>query len=135
MKTRQGFVSNSSSSSFCIVGFSVDPRNDEEDFEILKQVGKFPEDAQFVLDGSWQEYDKQGIEMWVSYGLEELDNGLTIVGGSEGPSIVGLDAEGYLNQDWTISQIKQELMKKLTELGINIDSKTLFFECGEASSD
>jgi hypothetical protein len=124
MKTRAGFVSNSSSSSFCMVGFRVDIEN-EDDWEILKKVGFLPEDARMG--------DKD-VDTWVDQGVSGTPKGFLVMG-SDAPCMVGLDAEGYLADDWRLSQIKERLEEMLREEGVmNVTTEGMYLDYGEAGS-
>ena len=90
MKIRTGFVSNSSSSSFCMYGVSI--RYDQM-IEILEELDKMPEDNIYDDDiGFWLEYEDNTIfpnleirhhcdaeeiyigEKWENIGEEETGN-------------------------------------------------------------
>lgn len=122
MKTRSGFVSNSSSSSFCVVAISTD-YTDPQDFELLKAVGFFPADAQ---------PDDDDLELWPSYGAQGVNDDLVVIG-SEEPGLLGIEAEGYLNGGYTVSQIGDMLLEILRKYGYRGNEKPSL-EFGEAGN-
>jgi hypothetical protein len=124
MKKRTGLVSNSSSSYFCIVGISVDATGDENDFNLLKAIGFFPEDAKFE--------DTDGLDRYVSYGVQGVKDDFIVVGSDE-PSWVGIDVEQLLRDNWTVSQLSDSLLIKLSDVGYKATSMPQF-AFGEAGS-
>ena len=109
MKTRQGFVSNSSSTSFICVctEFMLD--------EFLEKVG----------------YEKGDM----SEGAAFLDDDLVIYANKYEPSFYGLNIEEYLKNDEVVSSLKikfKELVLKKTGIDIHLDK--IEFDYGEAGS-
>ncbi len=112
MKTRQGFVSNSSSSSFCIVGIPIN-HEEEDDFDLLKAVGFFPEDA---------EYGDDNLNLWPDYGVQEVQGNLLVIG-SEEPDWIGIAADDWLNKDYTVAQIGAMFLTTLRDYGYECSAK------------
>ena len=110
MKIRTGFVSNSSSSSFCIVGVVFN----REDFPPEKEL---MDDVQTAL----KEYD--------NYKLWDTDDGLYPVKvrpdwdeGECGKGYIGLPIE-KMNDSETLAEFKKRAEEKLKELGWNGNGK------------
>jgi hypothetical protein len=115
MKIRAGFVSNSSSSSFCMYGaeFSF-----SEIIEILKEIDKYPGDENPYQDeniGAWLEYEDStvfpGLEIRHDYDCEQVYVGkkFTSIGGEE-----------------TGNQFKASVESKLKEcLGKEVECNTM----------
>jgi hypothetical protein len=98
MKIRSGFVSNSSSSSFCIFGVVISERTEEID-NIL-----------------WEDRETESICLECNNGLDEYGDCL----------IVGIDPRN-IDRSKTLDQIAEEVVEKLKKLDINVKSTDIDF--------
>lgn len=118
MKYRSGFVSNSSSASFCIIGI-----NDDEEMikKILLAENLIDEDYK-AEEGYYDDYclsDAKTVEL---YGYE----------GDDYPCYAGIDAEKLL-KTMTIPEACEHVSKEIKEkLGIDIPVNKISFHYGEA---
>ena len=124
MKVRNGFVSNSSSCSFLIVGVSAYGGRDGSDLsETLKEMAK--------ADGC----EEMG---WGGYSEGKT---LVFLGGEEdeeeeyAPDYVGIEAEQDLKNNKTIGELKQEFLTKVKALGFDIPEERVDLHYGEISSE
>lgn len=111
MKKRMGFVSNSSSSSFCILGVSFD-----SDGEIVNLWNsKHPEDH---VGKSYElEYDRKLEDLVIQTGIE----------GYYGMYIVGKYVT-HLDYDRTITEQRKEIAEKMNSiLGLSLTEKEIYF--------
>lgn len=109
MKTRTGFVSNSSSSSFVAVGIRRrGSSNDEKRFKKLLDSMDVPSD-----EYDWEDSRIQKLKD-VGYGEYEMVDGseIHLYGGYE-INTIGFDAAEYLENDWTLSEIKEEFINTI----------------------
>ena len=118
MKVRNGFVSNSSSSSFIIVGVTGK--------DTIKKLLKKDKPQ-----SSWGGVSNGGVVNFYGgwYDSEEENN-------VEDINHVGIEIEAYLKQDKTISAIKKIFVNKVKDqLDIEIPIEKVGFYYGEASSE
>ncbi len=129
MKTRKGFVSNSSSTSFIIVGVSSDYRNvdsrikdlvkaDKPDLENGWGGGSDGTTLQF-LGGEWDWDEEDADKQRESYE----------------PYFVGIPAEEGLKADKRVSDLKKEFIAKAKALGVNYTEDEVELYYGEVSSE
>lgn len=121
MKKRMGFVSNSSSSSFCILGKYFD---DTELIELWNE--KYPSN-QFVEDEDGEWFDSEGNEIWDKLDiLESKDLAYDRIW-DDCPYAIGRRAES-LARDKTIDQLAQEVADDLhTLFGANVAKEDIDF--------
>lgn len=113
MKTRIGFVSNSSSSSFLIVGFNA-----------YAQKGLF---AQILEADGRSESD----EFNLCYGREDSPSGLVYFGCDCEPSYVGIDIK-ELMETMTLPKIKEHFCKFIKEkFGVEVPLAAVGLHYGE----
>lgn len=110
MKVRYGFVSNSSSTSFCIFGTSIEPEKIDKAYQ--KKFGPNP---------PLEDDDPYAEDLWIDTD-EELNNLLKNSGLSYVESIeysdtyyVGIDV-GDLDYDKTLLEQKKEIQDKIKEV-------------------
>lgn len=120
MKIRNGFVSNSSSSSFLIVG--VSGYND-------------PRLARLAIADKWEEgwggHHEGKTLIFLGSEYEYGDGEPT----NYQPYHVGIDAEQALKDGKTVSELRKEFIEKAKALGVVFSEKEVDLHYGEVSSE
>jgi hypothetical protein len=113
MKIRNGFVSNSSSSSFCIIGV----HNEMLANDIADQLN---------IDDDWKEEN-------LGYGVAETNDDV-VFGGYDGEIYyAGFNAEPLL-ETMTLPQAKEKVVEMFKERNIDVNLASIGFHYGELSS-
>jgi len=113
MKFREGFVSNSSSSSFCILGVCVDKR----DFKLPS--GRTIEEMQ-EEDSNFDEY-----EIFDDLKFDDLE-AFTGYEGDDDSVYIGITPDDF-KDDETIGQIKDKILATLKKYDIKIGKQKVRF--------
>ena len=129
MKTRQGFVSNSSSSSF----IAVMVQNDDIEEQLIKKLNLDETDP-----GDWGWYDKLkelGFDE-SNYGIwTHSETGLDVSIDEYGEIYwIGFQIDNLLGKDMRISECKLFLVDKIKELGLEVNSSQITWDHGKTSS-
>lgn len=113
MKTRQGFVSNSSSSSFVVIGAKFTP---EIEAKLKAKLPNPPEDDEWLYDGS----------------VNQITDGLSVMYVGDHDRIigdvladVGSDGDYLENKDYTIAQLVEKIEKVQAAVGDLVDVKLM----------
>lgn len=122
MKNRLGFVSNSSSSSFLLIGTS----KQQLIKKILFSLG-------YSSDREYWEQREELCESEFDHGQYKQDELTLIWGEEEYPSYIGFSAQDKLLQNRTVEEIKIELSEYLTKLKVNHSLKDLELLFGQAN--
>lgn len=128
MKTRSGFVSNSSSSSFMIVGIYL---MDDIEKALSKQGINYNDDYDIDVDllddikkRGWKELD---------YGIYGK-NGLVVVASYSGILGIGIDPRDDFKNGATYNDITKQVKKKINkEFGADVKESDMTFIFGEVN--
>lgn len=117
MKIRTGFISNSSSSSFIIVGLMYG----KEFYKVLEELKLDPEN----YPENWP--DKNNGEPPVGfdfgdYGQYESKDGLVLIDNEDGIRGIGVHANEFLKEDLKVSEISEKLIEILKKRGIKVSA-------------
>ena len=117
MKVRTGYVSNSSSSSFCIVGTVL--RDDCFDMDVLN---KFL--GQKQIEKNYDEYRIKNMSIWEKlselYDIHDIDFHRGIEEYSSDDYIVGLGI-GRIQDNQTFGDFKKKVLEQLKAIGFTGD--------------
>jgi len=131
MKIRQGFVSNSSSSSFCLVGV--------DDEEVIKEILKAVLTKNKLSGFDAYEAFDQGLARFGDFvfaGLPTFDDYETVDGfiGASSLFACGVEAESLLETK-TLKKARELVKEKISKLGITLpDTVRVSLQFGEVSS-
>lgn len=126
MKIRQGFVSNSSSSSFV----AVLTRDKDTINKFLEKCGITRDDIGDI------QYDGHSDFEDVNYGvLEHKPSGLQAYCCCGEIYWVGLDVFNMLNKDMRVSECKVRVKNMFEKFGVKVNEKDLHLDCDECSSE
>ena len=127
MKIRNGFVSNSSSTSFCIVGIDINPYYEKEKHPIKEALKNILTD-----NGKKDMWDYD--EHWG--GWLDLGDGLSAYGYGEGFEYIGIDLVENFKRGMTYGEMKTAFIEIVKEkYNIDIPKDLIIAEHGEASSE
>ncbi len=129
MKVRSGFVSNSSSTSFIIVGVSCGYREDNTRAKALVMADK-PD-----LENGWGGGSEGKTLQFLGgeYDWDEEDSDKMLE--SYEPYFIGVDAEQGLKANMTVGDLKKEFIKRAKALGVTYTEDEVDLYYGEVSSE
>jgi hypothetical protein len=121
MKIRNGFVSNSSSSSFCIIGTTYDSEIGKLVHAEEKNYGHYDKDGDWVDGTDYMGYGCDTGEVISFYGDSQVE-------------YAGVDAEPLLEQ-YSLPQAREAFVKLCKEkLNVDIDPRWVDLHYGEAGN-
>jgi len=115
MKIRNGFVSNSSSSSFCLYGYHV---NDNEEF--IEEIKNYI-DSDKLNEIVYDEYyiDSYSLESYIK------DDMISVISDYDDDIFIGVNNIS-IPEDMTLIQIKDYIISVINnKLGINIEKRKI----------
>ena len=132
MKVRNGFVSNSSSSSFMIVGFRP---NDENLASIIEQLNLYKQ-----LDINKLELENNGEELsdfiYLSYGEEYINDKLSMIKSYEDGLLIGFNNCHQELETKNVSMIREEFIKYIKDtFNIEIHPSTVGIYSGQCGNE
>jgi len=126
MKTRNGFISNSSSSSFLAIYVA--------DKNLLYQIAKL---LKIPMQATWEDLEKS--ENWEDEEGDGIykhkDSLIEIVFGYDTLSWAGMQIEDALNEDFKLSECKTILQERFKSIGIDIPLDKIRLAFGELNSN
>jgi len=136
MKVRAGFVSNSSSSSYVVVGVNryENYPNENNSWKKLAKVLEIPKEFDERLEYEYYGGGKNFVEN--GYGVYKAPNKSEICTFGMENRIIGFNAESFLKKDMIVSEIKKELQNRIKKYyNVDIDLKDIDFLVIECSSE
>lgn len=123
MKIRNGFISNSSSSSFVLVGISR-WKKEKLFAEIFEALG-FTEKEMTSADEDTM--NPKGFDVSDQGEFSNDKNGISLFVNDSEVSCIGLNIFDDLKNDKTVNEMKKEFMKKIKALGVEIKQSDIEF--------
>ena len=126
MKIRQGFVSNSSSSSFVIVGLMYGKEFHKVTEELKLDPESYPE--------GWPDRDDGEPPVGFDYGdhgqYQSKEDGLVLIDSEDGIDGIGIHASKFLKKDLRVSEIGEKLAEILKKRGVEVSASAFELHVG-----